>query len=565
MLCCSRRDRVTSFWSVVTPDKSVAEIEAERWVFVVPYGVDKYCLPLCTVPFRRWMLFLAAFVAQFCNGSLYAWSILNDPIDGYIQTGDQNTTQTVDQHAVVTFYVACGCMGFACALFGPHVERQGPRASLLLGTFIFFIGNVISYVSVHFKLYAGLYVGYGLFCGVGFGINYIAPVSALQKWFPDLRGTAGGFAVCGFGLGATLWSNIYEPLMDAIGIDKLFLVVGSIISVTLLLTSFVLRTPPPDFVVRGRDVHGVKVASTMVPKAREDFDNHIPGDSGAITERVSTVLGDVQVVNYFKVFDYQEEELGEAEILYHNKIKNLQIRECVFSVDFAFLYLAFLTAVATGLIFMSRVVSLGKNVYNRQDDDAMTRLVMFIAICNFMGRLLCPIVSDGVIRLLQINPAFGRKLTMSTLMVVQIVLLVWLPKIIQDETTFDTFQCLVCILTFCYGGVMGTIPSFLTDMYGVYNTGTMHGIILTCWALCAVAGGLTFQYFFYHVKDDHEGEGRLAEIAAYTFNFHWLLILVCIGCVLIPFVRTNPVDRFFPGYQISFWGRPIVRWIRDDY
>ncbi|KAH9101495.1 hypothetical protein AeMF1_021786 [Aphanomyces euteiches] len=80
-----QQERPPSYWSVVPQEKTTAEIEADRWVFVVPYAPGKYCLPLCTVQFRRWMLFLAAFVVQFCNGSLFAWSVLNQPIDNFIQ------------------------------------------------------------------------------------------------------------------------------------------------------------------------------------------------------------------------------------------------------------------------------------------------------------------------------------------------------------------------------------------------------------------------------------------------------------------------------------------------
>ncbi|KAG9415264.1 hypothetical protein AC1031_008708 [Aphanomyces cochlioides] len=427
--CCAPRDRLTSYWSVITPEKTQAEIEAEKWVFVVPYGRGKYCLPLCAVPFQRWMLFLTAFVAQFCNGSLYAWSILNPHIDNFIQNKTPASNPPADQNAVVTFYIAAGFLGFASALFGPYVEREGPRASLLLGMTFFIVGHVISYFSVHFKSYIGLYIGYGVFCGTAFGISYIAPVSALQKWYPDLRGTAGGFAVCGFGLGAAIWVNFYEPLIQAVEIDGLFLAFGGILARS------------------GRDVHGVKVTTSLLQKPDREH-----GSSTGASDRVSTVLGDDKVVNYVKVFDYQEQELGEAEILYHNKIKSLRIRECVFSIDFVLLYLTFLTSVATGIIFMSRVYSIGQNVYHETNDRSLTHLVTYLAVCNFLGRLLCPIISDGIIRLGQLNPAFGRKIVIGFLLVIQVVVLVLLPSLIHDDSAFSTFQLVLFFLTFAYGG-----------------------------------------------------------------------------------------------------------------
>ncbi|CAK4190117.1 unnamed protein product, partial [Aphanomyces euteiches] len=308
------------------------------------------------------------------------------------------------ENAVITFYISAGALGFAAAFFGPFVERHGPRHSLILALTLLFVGHVASFLSVHYHNYVGLHLGYGICCGAGFGISYITPVSALLRWYPDLRGTAGGFGVCGFGLGVALWGNMYQPLIDAVGIDWFFLIFGSILCFVLLLSSFVLRTPPPDYMVGGRDVHGVKVS--LLPKQNS---SKILGDSTGSNDRVSPVLGDERKGNYFTVFDYQEQELGEAEILYHNKIKSLRMRQCVFSIEYILLYLVFFGAVATGIIFMSRVYSIGQNIFLQEDDRSLTRLVMYLALCNFFGRMSCPILSDAFIQVGQLNPAFGRK------------------------------------------------------------------------------------------------------------------------------------------------------------
>ncbi|CAK4143543.1 unnamed protein product [Aphanomyces euteiches] len=335
------------------------------------------------------------------------------------------------ENAVITFYISAGALGFAAAFFGPFVERHGPRHSLILALTLLFVGHVASFLSVHYHNYVGLHLGYGIFCGAGFGISYITPVSALLRWYPDLRGTAGGFGVCGFGLGVALWGNMYQPLIDAVGIDWFFLIFGSILCFVLLLSSFVLRTPPPDYMVGGRDVHGVKVS--LLPKQNS---SKILGDSTGSNDRVSPVLGDERKGNYFTVFDYQEQELGEAEILYHNKIKSLRMRQCVFSIEYILLYLVFFGAVATGIIFMSRVYSIGQNIFLQEDDRSLTRLVMYLALCNFFGRMSCPILSDAFIQVGQLNPAFGRKVLIGLLMVVQVVALFYLESLIRSPNSF---------------------------------------------------------------------------------------------------------------------------------
>ncbi|KAH9086887.1 hypothetical protein Ae201684P_000303 [Aphanomyces euteiches] len=152
------------------------------------------------------------------------------------------------------------------------------------------------------------------------------------------------------------------------------------------------------------------------------------------------------------------------------------------------------------------------------------------------------------------------------LLVDQVVVLALLKSPIHDPNSFGLFQVVVFFLTFSYGGVIGIMPSLLTDMFGVYNSGTMHGIILTGWSICAIGGGLTFQHYFFKIKDSYPMEQmRDGEIAAYISNFHWLMVVACIGLALVPLVRTNPVDRFYPGYQYSIFGRPLIRFTKKDY
>src|SRR5690606_31387244 len=95
-----------------------------------------------------------------------------------------------------------GFFGCSAALNGPWLERNGPRKAALIGTSLFFIGNMLSVVGIHTKIIGLIYFGYGVLGGAGLGLCYISPVSALQKWFPDKRGMAAGFAVCGFGAGS---------------------------------------------------------------------------------------------------------------------------------------------------------------------------------------------------------------------------------------------------------------------------------------------------------------------------------------------------------------------------
>ncbi|OQR85765.1 Major Facilitator Superfamily (MFS), partial [Thraustotheca clavata] len=182
---------------------------------------------------------------------MYSWSIYNAPIDKYIY-GDAKAG-----YAVNTFYIAVALLGCTAAILGPWLERNGPRRGLFLGVSMFLIGYIIAAISIKAKSIVGVYIGYGFFTGFGLGINYISPVSALQKWFPDMRGTAAGFAVGGFGAGSIVWGKVYIPAINAFGLPGSFIFLGCIMSGVMFTCALVMRTPPPGFTAGGMNIHGV--------------------------------------------------------------------------------------------------------------------------------------------------------------------------------------------------------------------------------------------------------------------------------------------------------------------
>jgi len=511
------------YWTVIVSHKTENEIEAEKWLWTIRTGNDSFASLKC-IRFSRWHICIATFFVQLCCGSLYTWSILNSQIDKHLQT---------EGKAVITFYITCGIGGVSAALFGPFQERHGPRLSLLLGTTLFLVGHIVSYLSLWQNSIIGIYIGYGLLTGIGIGINYIAPVSALQKWFPDYRGTAVGFAVSGFGAGSTLWAKVYVPVYQSIGICNLLLFIGFTISAIMYLCALVMRTPPPDFMVNGKDIHCVGK-------------DKVPNQSSR-----ALVDDDFMVVNFAAINDYRQNELDDTELHYHLKVKSLKLSQCLCSLDFAFLYIAYTGTVAFGLVALSRLASMAVDVFQMSSSDA-TNLVSMDGIFNFLGRLLFPIFSDVIVRVFYLNPAFGRKIIFYITLFAQFVIMWILPSTFEKKD-YGTFQGIVWAITFLYGGSFGVIPSLLTDMYGVYNTGTMHGVILTCWATCAVVGGLTFNSYYNYLID----EGA-AISTAYSLNFHWIHVLVGVGCLAILLVRTNPVDRFYNGYRIRVCGLTII-------
>ncbi|OQR82434.1 Major Facilitator Superfamily (MFS) [Achlya hypogyna] len=568
------RAAVQRHWTVHPTTKSLAETEAEQYLFCLPspWTADVYHYATC-VRFNRWYIFFAAFFSQFCIGSLYAWSVYNAYIDEHL-TGDSTAGR-----AVLAFYTAICCFGLSAAFLGPWLERVGPRCGIAAGASLFLAGHVGTGVAIAAKSMAGVHISYGVVAGTGMGLCYIAPVSTLQKWFPDLRGTAAGFTVCGFGAGPILWALAFPYPMQAWGatLSVSFSLFGVGMSAVLSLCAAVMRTPPAGFRVAGKDMHGIEREKTLLlepprpaPPRRTPSGNIIlfqtsdlgPGprctESGKVIlflpEDLAVPVAQEEVAHPHEF--YRECDLDDAELFYFQRVKQLRLADCLFSLDFAFLWLMFLHATVFGLVMLSRLKDMDAIIFSANgrvtpaDTSRAELMVSYNAIFNFAGRLLWPVLSDVVIRVGNFNPATGRKLIFAANLCVQLGVALSLRGAFaaKDHTRF---QWLVWALTFVYGGGFGTIPCLLCDMFGAYNIGALHGIILTCWAIAGVGGGLAFTSIFDAADTNH------SILAACESAMPLFAGGVGIGLVALLLVRTNPVDRFAPGYQFSV-GRYVV-------
>ena len=124
-------------------------------------------------------------------------------------------------------------------MFGRWVEEGGPRRAMFTAGYA---GRAASSVGVGVyvhKLWI-MYLGYGVFGGIGLGLGYISPVSTLIKWFPDRPGMATGMAIMGFGGGALIASPLSIWLMAKystpthVGVAETFIAMGVIYFVFMM-------------------------------------------------------------------------------------------------------------------------------------------------------------------------------------------------------------------------------------------------------------------------------------------------------------------------------------------
>ncbi|CAL8074950.1 unnamed protein product [Orchesella dallaii] len=431
------------------------------------------------LPYNRYQALPSAVLIQFCCGSLYAWSVFNKPIDTLLSTNNM---------APITFYIAVGNFGFSAAVMGPWLERRGPMVACLLGTFLFFLGNLVTALALFVQQIWLVFIGYGIISGFGLGLCYISPVSALQKWFPDKRGLASGFAVCGFGAGSIVIAKVQIPLIEAVGLPLTFVVLGSIYLVLMTLCALVLRTPPPNFTVNEPP------ASTIPNQATE----------------TKVELGN-----------------GSGDPIV-SSTPQFTLIEALTSNDFRFMYLMFLANALFGLVLISRLSNMIVDIF-QQTPDAAATVVAINGAFNLGGRLCFSIVSDYI----------GRKNCYVIMLTSQLIILATFSVIITSKT-YWAFLMTMWILTACYGAGFGVIPAFLTDKFGPMNIGACHGVILTAWSFAGVVGGLIFSAVF---KKSSDGLPA-SDPHPYIVNVWWILGVVVLGWIALMFVKPTKRDRW---------------------
>lgn len=187
---------------------------------------------------NRWLIAASAIGIHLCIGSVYAWSVFTRPLIDHLGWELEKTQ--------FTFSLAVFILGISAAFLGHFLEKKGPRTSALLATVFFGIGILGSGVAIELESIYLLYLFYGLFGGIGLGLGYIAPVSALIRWFPEKPGLATGMAVMGFGFAALISSPIIVYLLPKIGIANTFFVMGGGYFIIMLLSSLYLAFPPKE-------------------------------------------------------------------------------------------------------------------------------------------------------------------------------------------------------------------------------------------------------------------------------------------------------------------------------
>jgi len=181
----------------------------------------------------RWFQLVLGLVAMMSISSpQYVWTLFTKPL----QTSLGASLPAIQ----ITFSLLIVLQTFFSPLQGYLIDKFGPRFLIALGCVMSGAGWV---ATAYISTLSGLYLTYGLLCGLGTGIVYVGIVGLMVRWFPDRRGFATGMVAAGYGFGAILTTFPIDTMIKASGYQHTLVVFGLVLAVVGALAALAMRMP----------------------------------------------------------------------------------------------------------------------------------------------------------------------------------------------------------------------------------------------------------------------------------------------------------------------------------
>jgi MFS transporter, OFA family, oxalate/formate antiporter len=207
------------------------------------------------LPKTRWTQLVLGLIAMMSISSpQYVWTLFVKPFQ--ITTG-------VELSAVqVTISLVIVLQTWLSPLQGWLIERFGARLLIGAGCLLSGLGWIAS-AQIH-SIW-GLYLTYGLLCGVGTGIVYVGVVGLMVRWFPDRRGFAAGVVAAGYGFGAMLTTFPIDGMIKSSGYQPTLTTFGIILGVIGAVAALGLREPTAEDAAAVRPVGATRAITDVAP------------------------------------------------------------------------------------------------------------------------------------------------------------------------------------------------------------------------------------------------------------------------------------------------------------
>ena len=179
---------------------------------------------------NRWLIVLGTVIVQMGLGTIYTWSLFNQPL---VERFGWELGAVATTFSITSFALA-----FATMFSGKLQDKWGLRRLIAFAGVLIGLGLMLSSQASSLSM---LYILAGIIVGFADGLGYMAALSNLIKWFPEKKGLMSGISVGAYGTGSLIFKYINGGLIDSVGVTQAFLFWGLIVMVMVVGGSFLLR------------------------------------------------------------------------------------------------------------------------------------------------------------------------------------------------------------------------------------------------------------------------------------------------------------------------------------
>jgi MFS family permease len=417
--------------------------------------------------FSRWMVPPAALCIHLCIGQAYAFSVFNLPMTKLIGITQSAPGDWTIPELGWIFSIAIFVLGTSAAIFGRWVEEGGPRQAMFASGLCWALGFFISAIGVYVHNLWIVYLGYGIFGGIGLGLGYISPVSTLIKWFPDRPGMATGMAIMGFGGAAFIASPLSVWLMSKfstpthVGVAETFLCLGVIYLIFMWVGAAIVRVPAP----------GWKPEGYIAP----------------VVEQKLITRNDVYVYDAIK------------------------------TPQFWLIWWVLCLNVTAGIGVLGQASAMSQEIFpGKVSAVAAAGFVGLLSLFNMLGRFFWASTSDYI----------GRKNTYFCFFALGTALYCLVPWTGSIGNISLFVLCFVVIMSM-YGGGFATVPAYLKDMFGTRYVGAIHGWLITAWSAAGVFGPVLVNYIRQYQIDHGVPKAQAYNVTMYVMAALLVIGFIC--------------------------------------
>ena len=405
---------------------------------------------------NRVVVLAAAALTGCFAGSIYMWSIFNEPL----MSAYGWPLPAVS--FAYSLFIIIDCAG--CLLGGVLLGRYESSRLLLLAGLLFSAGWFLTGFA---RTIPQLYLFLCVIGGFGDGLLYNVAISAATKWFPDKRGFANGVCIGCIGLSPLLFANGGNFLIQTFGLENAFHVFGLFALCVFLIFSRFVSSPPqgwqPESVLAnsldasGESKSGVQKTSCEVCES-ESTPDKTPDNKETPCAQCAQELASCN---------------DETQTQAQAQVRDIPSRQMVRMPLFWMLMTCFAVMCSAGMMITAHASDIGQLLVD-MDATQGALMVGLLAVGSFSGRFLFGLLSD---RLGGINT-----------FMIAMVLTACDMLFIGQANTFLLFIVALMMAGACFGACMSVMPSVCAALFGDKHFSQNYSLVYLGYTLACFVG-----------------------------------------------------------------------------